>query len=77
MAAIQRKRADDEKKREAMRAEAEQRRANKPRGTEASLIDDFNASNSVATMLEVCGYEQSPRDARDWKSPLQTGDTYA
>lgn len=77
MAAIQRKRAEDEKKREAMRAEAEQRRANKPRGTEASLIDDFNATNSVATMLEVCGYEQSPRDARDWKSPLQTGDTYA
>lgn len=77
MAAIQRKRAEDEKKREAMRAEAEQRRANKPRGTETSLIDDFNASNSVATMLEVCGYEQSPRDARDWKSPLQSGDTYA
>ena len=77
MAAIRRKRASDEAEREKMRAEAEKRRANKPRGNETSLIDDFNASNSVATMLEICGYEQSPRDARDWKSTYQGGETYA
>lgn len=77
VAQIRRQRAEDEKKREAMRAEAAQRRANRPASDNASLIDDFNATNTVATMLELCGYEQSPRDARDWRSPYQTGETYA
>lgn len=77
IAAIRRKRAEDEQVRERIRREAEQRRAAKPRGDGASLIDDFNASNSVATMLELCGYEQSPRSGEDWRSPHQTGETYA
>lgn len=77
MAEIRRRRAEDERERDRMREEAAKRRANQPRGTETSLIDDFNAGNSVATMLEICGYEQSPRDARDWRSPHQTGETYA
>lgn len=77
IAAIRRQRAEDEATRERIRAEAEQRRANTPRGDNASLIDDFNAENSVATMLEICGYEQSPRHPEDWRSPHQTGETYA
>ena len=77
VAEIRRRRAEDERERERMRAEAAQRRANKPRGDEATIIESFNAGNTVATMLEVCGYEQSPRDARDWRSPYQTGTTYA
>lgn len=77
MAEIRRRRAEDERERERMREEAAKRRANRPRGAETSLIDDFNAGNTVATMLEICGYEQSPRDARDWRSPHQTGETYA
>lgn len=77
IAAIRAKRAQDEQERERMRREAEQRRASMPRGDGASIIDDFNASNSVATMLELCGYEQSPRNDEDWRSPHQTGETYA
>lgn len=77
VAAIRAKRAQDEQERERMRREAEQRRAAMPRGDGASIIDDFNASNSVATMLELCGYEQSPRNDEDWRSPHQTGETYA
>ena len=77
VAAIRAKRAQDEREREQMRREAEQRRASMPRGDGASIIDDFNASNSVATMLELCGYEQSPRNDEDWRSPHQTGETYA
>lgn len=77
IAELQRKRAEDEAERERIRKEAEARRAAKPRGDGASIIDDFNASNSVATMLEICGYEQSPRSAEDWRSPHQTGETYA
>jgi RecA-family ATPase len=77
MAEIRRRRAEDERARERMRQEAEKRRANRPQGEETSLIDDFNAANSVATMLELCGYTQSDRDPRDWKSPNQTGETFA
>jgi len=77
IAAIRRKRIEDEQERERIRREAEQRRAAKPRGDGASIMEDFNAANSVATMLEICGYEQSPRHPEDWRSPLQTGETYA
>lgn len=77
IAAIRAERLADEQKREAIRKVAEQRRASTPRGDGASLIDDFNAANSVAAMLEMCGYEQSLRSADDWKSPLQSGDTFA
>lgn len=77
IAALRRKRAEDQAEREAMRAEAEKRRANQPRGDGSSIIDDFNATNSVATMLELCGYEQSPRSPEDWRSPYQQGETWA
>lgn len=77
IAAIRHQRVIDEQERDRIRREAEARRANQPRGEHASIIEDFNAENSVATMLELCGYEQSPRHAEDWRSPQQTGDTYA
>jgi hypothetical protein len=77
IAALRKQRLADEAERAKIRAEAEARRAAQPRGDAASLIEDFNASNSVATMLEICGYEQSPRNADDWRSPNQTADTFA
>ena len=77
LATLRHQRLEDEKARELIRAEAERKRATMPRGEGASLIEDFNAENSVATMLEICGYEQSPRSAEDWRSPHQTGETYA
>ena len=77
IAVIRHQRADDERERGRIRREAESRRANKPRGDNASLMEDFNAANSVTTMLELCGYEQSSRSAEDWRSPYQTGETYA
>lgn len=77
LATLRHQRLEDERAREAIRAEAERKRAAMPRGEGASLMEDFNAENSVATMLEICGYEQSPRSAEDWRSPHQTGETYA
>ncbi len=74
---IRQRRAEDERQRETIRREVEARRAAKPRGDGASVIDDFNANNPVATMLEICGYTQSPRSSEDWRSPNQTGETYA
>jgi hypothetical protein len=75
--ALRRQRAIDEQEREKLRREAERRRATKPQGDGASLIDDFNASNSISDVLQMCGYEQSPRHDEDWRSPQQTGETYA
>lgn len=77
MLALRRQRIEDERTRERIRAEAEARRAAKPRGDTASILDDFNAANSVPAMLEICGYTQSPRSPEDWRSPHQTGETYA
>jgi len=77
IAAIRQKRADDDRERDRIRREAERRRANHPSRDSGDVIADFNASNSVALLLELCGYEQSSRHAEDWRSPNQTGDTYA
>lgn len=77
IAALTRRRDEDERAREVLRQAAEKRRAAMPHGDGASIIDDFNAGNTVAAMLEMCGYEQSPRNEVDWRSPHQTGDTYA
>lgn len=77
MAAIRAQRIEDERARERIRREAEARRAAAPRGDGASLMEDFNAANSVANMLELCGYEQSPDSAEDWRSPYQTSESYA
>jgi len=77
IAAIRRQRVIDEQQREQMRREAERQRANRPQGDGASLIDDFNASNTVADMLAMSGYEQSPKNGDDWKSPQQTSESYA
>lgn len=77
IAAIRARRIEDERERERIRREAEQRRATMPRGEGASLMDDFNAENSVAAMLEMCGYEQSPRNGEDWRSPYQSSESYA
>lgn len=70
-------RADDDRTRARIRQEAEQRRAQRADGDGNSLIVDFNASNSLPTMLEICGYQQSPRHEEDWRSPNQTGETFA
>lgn len=74
---VRRRRAEDERLREQMRLAAEQRRANLPAGEGESPIDAFNRSNKVADLLASYGYEQSPRNADDWRSPQQTSTSYA
>lgn len=77
IAAIRQKRAADDRERDALKAEAARRFAAKPRQDGAGIIETFNASTSVETMLTLCDYQQSPRNGDDWRSPQQTGDTYA
>lgn len=77
ISAIQQKRAEDDREREALRKVAAAKQANRPKLEGGNIIDQFNASTSVETMLALCDYEQSPRHASDWRSPQQSGDTYA
>jgi len=77
--AIRRKRAEDDRAREAMRRDAEARKAARPRDPSegVSIMEDFNRSNSIANLLQLYGYSQSPRHGEDWKSGYQEGDSYA
>ena len=77
IADIRRQRAADERERERIRREAEQRRANKPRSEGTPIIEDFNRENSLQELLGLYGYEQSPRHPEDWRSPMQTSESYA
>jgi hypothetical protein len=77
IAAIKRQREADERERQRLRSEAERRRLERAAGDNVSIIDEFNAANSVATMLQIYGYEQSLRNGDDWRSPYQTSGSYA
>lgn len=77
ISSIRQQRAADDRERELVRRAAVERHASRPRSDSANIIETFNASTSLPTMLELCGYQQSPRDSADWRSPIQTGDTYA
>lgn len=77
MEAIARKRIEDDKERERIRAEAEKRRANRPRTDDVPVMEDFNRNTPIANLLELYGYKQSPRHSEDWRSPHQTGESFA
>jgi hypothetical protein len=77
VAAIRKQREADERERARIRKEAEERRAKSPPREGGSVIDEFNAGNSIETLLELYGYERSPRHSEDWRSPNQTGESYA
>lgn len=77
VAQIRRQRALDDMERERLRKEAEQRCANRPQDGRGQVMEDFNRTNAIADLLTIYGYKQSPRHSEDWRSPYQTGDSYA
>ena len=77
LATLRRQREDDETERQRIRMEAEARRARQPASDGGNVMADFNQASSLANLLELYGYERSPRHADDWRSPHQTGETYA
>lgn len=48
-----------------------------PASAGSSVIQAFNAAHEITDLLAGYGYEQSPRSTDDWRSPMQTSDTYA
>lgn len=77
LAAIARQREADDRERERIRIEAERRRANRRQTDNSAIIDDFNDGVGVETLLELYGYERSPRHSEDWRSPYQQGESFA
>jgi hypothetical protein len=77
IAALTAKREADDRARQDLRAAAGRKQARHIAGGSESLIDRFNRDNAIAEMLAGYGYEQSPRNDADWRSPHQTGSTYA
>lgn len=77
MAAIARKRQADEIERERIRDDARRRRAMRPQTDAGSLIDAFNAGTAIRDLLDAYGYQRCPRGGDDYRSPLQTGATFA
>jgi hypothetical protein len=75
--AIERQRLADDAERQRIRIEAERKRANRPITDKTAIIDDFNESTSVETLLEVYKYQRDLRHNEDWKSPHQQGETFA
>ena len=63
------------------RAEAQAKAARASRGTVMTAgggsIEAFNRANPLADVLLYCGYEPSPYNEADWRSPHQTSGSYA
>ena len=74
---VLRKHAADERERERLRKQAEERRAAMPAGEGANIIADFNRANPIPALLEHYGYTRSLRHQDDWRSPNQTSESYA
>lgn len=77
VAVIRRQRVRDEQERARIREQAEIRRASRPKTASGPIIEQFNRDNDLVTLLQSYGYEQSPRHGEDWRSPLQSSDSYA
>lgn len=74
---IRHQRALDDLERERLKKEAERRRASRPKDGAGQIIAEFNRGTAISDLLQAYGYKQSPRHAEDWRSPYQTGDSYA
>jgi len=77
IASLRQRRLADDREREVLRKAAAANYAAKTRQDGGNIIEQFNATTSVETMLTLCDYEQSPRHPEDWRSPQQAGETYA
>lgn len=60
------------------RAERERRQRERAArgGSEASIVDEFNARHDLPALLDRYGYQQA-RGSDHWRSPYQTSKTYA
>jgi hypothetical protein len=68
-------------KEQELRLAAAKKAADRRKGRHASgsrnVIEEFNISHDIEALLFEYGYEQSPRNAKDWRSPNQMSESFA
>jgi hypothetical protein len=75
LADLLRRRKSDEAERERVQQAAIQAMQGQGTGRKGAVIDAFNKTNSVETMLKAYGYKCGTRDG--WRSPYQKSKTFA
>lgn len=79
---IERESNEDEQRQVALEEQIEKQRLyrsnmNLTGNTKLSPIEWFNQNNPIEDVLIQAGYEQSPSDSRNWRSPYQTNPSHA
>jgi hypothetical protein len=77
IATVKVQRLEAERKEQRRRYEAERNRSSRSQQYGESPIDSFNRENSLQRLFARYRYAQSLRHPGNWRSPLQTGDSYA
>jgi hypothetical protein len=71
-----RRKAEEDMRLLASKSAAARRKIRQETGS-PDLIEEFNLKHDMETLLIDYGYEQSPRNDKDWRSPHQTSGSFA
>lgn len=77
IAAVRRQRTKEEELRLAAAKKAADRRKKRHASGSRNVIEEFNISHDIEALLFEYGYEQSPRNDKDWRSPNQMSESFA
>lgn len=75
--AVRWRRTKEEELRLAAAKKAADRRKKRHASGSRNVIEEFNISRDIEALLIEYGYEQSPRNDKDWRSPYQTSGSFA
>jgi hypothetical protein len=77
IAAVRLRRAKEQELRLAAAKKAADRRKKRHASGSRNVIEEFNISHDIEALLFEYGYEQSPRNEKDWRSPNQMSESFA
>lgn len=77
IAALRRRRTKEQELRLAAAKKAADRRKRRHASGSQNVIEEFNISHDIEVLLFEYGYEQSPRNEKDWRSPNQMTESFA
>jgi len=74
---VRRRRAKEQELRLGAAKKAADRRKKRHASGSRNVIEEFNLCHEIEAQLIEYGYEQSPRNDKDWRSPYQTSGSFA
>ena len=77
IAAVKARRAEEQELRLAAAKNAAEHRKERQTSGSRNVIEEFNISHNIEVLLLEYGYEQSPRNNKDWRSPSQMSESFA